>query len=93
MTKENKKFMVDFLNSNRSRKIEILKSEISSVNGMKQSELNFTINKVTEHFQTSLARDFNLQEFQSSDSGNPIKRNPNTLINLNRPQHQNFIVR
>ena len=77
MNSANFSFMVDFLNSNRNRKIDILRSEIESVNGMRQSELSFTVNKVTQHFQESVSRynskHFNLERFQNNSQNHPIK--------------------
>lgn len=81
MNEENKLYMVDFLNSNRSRKIELLKSELTCVNGMSQSQLTKTVNNITDHFQKSLARNFNLAKYQANKVNRKIENHNSQKIN------------
>jgi hypothetical protein len=55
------KFMVDFLNANRNRKIDLLKSHITNFQGLKVSEINNLVDMVTSHFSKSLAREMQRQ--------------------------------
>lgn len=71
--------MVDFLNSNFDRKIDLLKSVIKNFDGLKYSEICKLVRNVTKHFELSLARNLkeipNRQKLVYRQSPNIIKRN------------------
>ena len=78
------KFMVDFLNSNRSRKIQLLKVYVLNFNGLKHSEIMNLIDSATNYFSKSLAREMSRQRKLVKVYGK---------CNLNRPQIKNIIIR
>lgn len=73
------KAMIDFLNSNFERKIQLLKSVTSNFDGLKYSEICKFVRSATKHFELSLARNLkeipNRQKLVYRQYPNIIKRN------------------
>jgi len=78
------KYMVNFLNANRERKIDLLKIYVSNFNGLKFSEINQLVNTFTKYFSKSLAVEMQRQRKEIKVYGK---------LNLNRPQIKNIIIR
>jgi len=78
------KYMVDFLNANRNRKIDLLKVHVKNFNGLKHSEIINLVDSATKYFSKSLAREMSRQRKQVNVYGK---------CNLNRPIHKYIIIR
>ena len=78
------KYMVDFLNSNRDRKIQLLKVHVKNFNGLKHSEIINLIESATKYFSRSLEREMLRQRKEIKVYGK---------CNLNRPTIKNIIIR
>ena len=55
------KYMVDFLNANRNRKIQLIKVHVKNFNGLKHSEITNLVDSATRYFSRSLAREMKRQ--------------------------------
>ena len=78
------KYMVDFLNADRSRKIQLLKVYVSNFNGLKFSEINKIVDSTTNYFSKSLAKEMQRQRREIKVYGK---------LTLNRPVTKKIIIR